>query len=275
MSALLDDIPDIPDDQHPAVLLAHAHELAQEAAELAEQAKAKRAESALLRARAERFRDGEHLRPARPKAEPPDPLLAAAGVAVEDLAGVWKSADLAALLEIRETRASKIVLALEAMEVVARSGDGWRTSDPEEARVRDALRELGTCTREQLAERLELSPQALTYYIDLWAERGYCNIAHDDHLMYLRPSPSPGPAERPRRLPPERDRPAYTDAPARGLPVRLEDHAKRGKAGSRPGERQRLKMRDKRREDMEKARAARSERSRAKAAQSGRGGRKK
>lgn len=253
-------IDDIPEDQHPALLLARAHELVREADELVEQSKAKRSEAAKLRARAERLADGAHLVISRPKAEPTDPLLGAAGIAIEELDGTWKPEQLAERLELRDTRrVAKMITALVKMELVVRVEDGWRTVDPDEARVRDALRELGTCSPEQLADRVELPHTKIAAYVELGQARGWCDVAHDGHLMYLRPGPERVITRHPSRRPPELDPPAYLDAAYRGEPVRVVHHGRRGAAMSNPGERHRMKLRDKAREKQEEARRERAE----------------
>jgi hypothetical protein len=218
MAAAVSDIPEIPEDQHPALLLARAHELVNEADELQEQAKLKRAEAAKLRARAERLRDGDHLRPKKP--EPMDPLLAAAALAIEELDGYWTPGDLDEALELHDkARAVRLVYALRDMGVVVKVEDKWRTVDPDEARVRDALRELGTCSPQQLAEKLEMAPVTLDYYLEYGAERGWCDISSDGHLMFLNAGPERIITRRPRRRPPENDPPAFTEAPSRGQSI--------------------------------------------------------
>lgn len=258
----------IPDDQHPALLLARAHELEQEARELAEQAQAKRQEAARCKAKAERLRDGEHLRPVRRRAEKPDPLQSAAALASEDLEGYWTVEDLMAALELRDRRRGvKLVAGLIAMGLVVKVEDRYRTVDPDESRVRDTLRRLGTCSRRELGDELEMPAVTLDYYVELGVARGWCSLDEaDDHLMYVRPGPERIITQYPKRRPPEQEPPAGLDAPRRGEPIRLEDHAKRGKAGSLPGQRHRLRLRDQRREAMEEARRARSERDKAKSA---------
>lgn len=275
MSAAME-VPEIPDDQHPAMLLARAHEITREADKLAEQVKAKRAEASLLQARAERLKDGMHLAPVKKKAEPPDPLLSAAALATEDLPGYWTIEDLMALLEIRNRqRGVRIVMGLTEMNLIVKVEDRYRTVDPDEGRVRDELKTMGTGSQVELAERLEMPRVTLDYYLELGVARGWCSMGADGHLMYLKPGPERIITKYPVRRPPEKEPPAGLLAPKRGEPVRLEDHAKRGKAGSLPGQRHRLKMRDKRREEMDAARASRSERDKAKSAANRNGGKRK
>lgn len=260
---------EIPDDDHPGVLLARAHELYNEAEELAAQAQAKRVEASKMRARAERLRDGEHLRPVRMKPSPPDPLTAAAGLAIDDLGGAVAPAELAELLEITEQRAVKILCGLVELGSVTRLGDGrYRAYDEEEPKVRDALRELGTCTREELAAHMDVPVAYLTHYLEKGRESGWCSVSHDDHLMYLRVEPGTGPREHETKRPPEKDPPAYGDAPHRGTPVRIVNH---GDRGTRAGQanRHQIKQRDKRHARMVEARSERSQRGKAKAAAEG------
>lgn len=253
----------VPLDDHPAELMARAQELYAESEALYEQCKAKRMEAGRLKARAERLADGEHLRRQRARAVEPDPLLAAATLAAEDL-DVFEEQQLGDALSLRnKSRVHLICTQLAEGGAIARVQGGWRSIDPQESRVIEALRNLGTCSREELAAELELAVESLTYYVEeLGPAVGWCHVMDDGYLMYLKPEPQHVP--RIKRRPPENDPPAGVDAPRRGEPVRLEDHAKRGKAGSRPGERHRLKMRDARREAMDKARAERSERDKAK-----------
>jgi hypothetical protein len=261
--AAVSDIPEIPEDQHPALLLVRAHELVDEADALQEQAKAKRAEAARLRARAERLRDGEHLRPKKP--EPMDPLLAAASLAVEDLDGYWTPSDLAEALELTDkARAVRLVFALRDLGVVVKVEDKWRTVDPDEARVRDTLRELGTCSQQELAEKLQMAPVTLDYYLDYGVAREWCHIAEDGHLMYVKGGPERIITSRPRRPLPEKDRPAYDLAPHRGEAIRVVNH---GSRGTRQGQanRHRIKQRDARYNKMQEARAERSQKDKAKA----------
>src|SRR3954464_4449141 len=157
-------VTDIPDDQHPAVLLARAHELVNEADELDRQveelrAKARelRVQSGVMRARAARLRDGEHLAPPKRKAEPPDPLMAAAGLAVEDFMGVFTTREFMDVLQLRsEDRALKLLRSLRDMDLITEVGEDWRTWEVGEARVRDTLRDLGTCSQAELAEALDV-----------------------------------------------------------------------------------------------------------------------
>src|SRR4051794_6969215 len=96
-------VEDIPEDEHPAVLMVRSHELAAEAEEIVKQAEAEadrlvgqakdaaralRAQSAALRAKANRLADGAHLAPKK-KQEPTDPMLSAAGLATEAFTGRW------------------------------------------------------------------------------------------------------------------------------------------------------------------------------------------
>jgi vacuolar-type H+-ATPase subunit H len=277
-------VEDIPDDEHPAVLMVRSHELANEAEDLVKQAEAEagriveqakdaaralRAQSAALRAKANRLADGAHLAPKK-KPEAMDPMLSAAGLATEAFTGRWTVEQLAKHLQIRDAkRAVKIVLALEKLELVERDGDDWRTVDPEEPRVRDALQKLGVCTVQELADELGNSVEGLGRYIERGAEVGWCHVMEDGYLMYQKPGPERVITRHPSRRPPEKDPPAGLDAPKRGEAVRVVHHGKRGGAMSNPGQRHRIKQRDARREAMEQAKAERAEEQRIKAARGG------
>lgn len=250
------------DEQHPAVLLVRAHDLEREADELWKKVKTMRGEAAALRARADRYRDGlVEARPKREKRERPDSLLAAAGVAAEGLTGTYTAEEFAEALGIRDkARAAKLLCALERSDLIARVGEeGWRTQDPEEARVRDAARELGTFSEQQLAEHLEMTAAQLAPYVELGVSRGWISVGQDGHMMYLRPGPERLITRYPKRRPPEKEPPAGLDAPARGEPIRVVHHGKRGGAMSNPGVRHRIKQRDQRREAMENAKRERAE----------------
>lgn len=255
-------IADIPEDEHPALLLMRAHEIEREADELLAQSKAKRAESAMMRAKAERLRDGEHLAPKR-NTRDVDPLLSAAGLAVEELV-TFTSQKLGMKLQLRDrSRLAKLISALERMNHVVCLGRHqgeyhYRAIDPEDARVRDAIRELGTCSRAELAERLEVTEARVGPYVEEWERRGFISVAHDGHLMYLKPDPERAITRYPTRRPPENEPPAGLEAPRRGEPVRAVNHGKRGAQMSGPG-RHRVKLRDQRRERMEEAKRERAE----------------
>lgn len=263
------------ENEHPALLLARAHELLNEADELYERVKELRMESARLRSRADRYRDGTPME-VRPKREKPDRLLAAAALAVEDLPRVFSTRDLGEALQVRDmARATKLLHALAKMDLVMPVGEDWRAQDPEEARVRDALRELGTCSREQLAGHLERPVEALATYLDDGERRNWVHVMEDGHLMYLKPGPERVITRHPKQRPPEKEPPAGLDAPKRGEPVLVVDHGKRGQQGSVPGQRHRLKLKDARRSAMEQAREKRASEQRAKAAAKAPGAQKK
>lgn len=267
MSALRD-IPPIPEDEHPAMLLARAHELTREADELAEQARAKRAEAGRLQGKAERLKDGAHLAPVKKKIEPPDPLLAAAALATEDLEGYWQLEALGELLDVRSPkRLTHIVNGLIEMNLVVKVEDKYRTVDPEESRVRDELRVMGTGSQVELAHRLDMPRATLDYYLELGASRGWASIGADGHLMYLRPGPERIITTRPRRRPPENDPPAFVDAPRRGEAIRVVNHGERGRKMMQPKAKHQIKQRDERRKRMETAKAERATAAAAKATQ--------
>lgn len=253
-------------------ILARANELEREADELHARAKELRGESARLRAAAER-REEEESRPRR--AEPPDPMMAAAALAIEDLPGRWTCVELGVLLQIRSAkRMAKIVaelvrrgLAAEITKFRPEDTQHYRSVDPEEGRVRDAGQYLGTFSLEELAYELETPVEALTFYIEKLLERG--TFVYDDdgvRLSFERPGAERIITRYPKHRRPEDDRPAYSEAVARGMPIRIVDHGKRGRLGSTPGQRHRLKMKDQRYEDQQRARDERAAAQKAKAA---------
>ncbi len=256
--------------EHPADLLIAADRLDHEAARLNERAQAKRKEAALMRARAERLFTQVPSKRA-PKFEPPDPLLAAAGIAAGDL-GIFQPPDLGAALQIRKLeRLRKIITALEGMGLITALEPDRETGalrykavDPDEIAFRDKLQELGEATRDQLADALEWPVQQLVHYIEVGEERGFLEV-DGDVLAYCKPGPERIITRRRRGRQPERERPAYTEARATGEAVRVVNHGKRGKLGSQPGVRHRQKMKDAAYERQQAAKEARAAEQREKA----------
>lgn len=239
--------------------------LEQEATRLRAQADATRREALQLRAKADRLDDPERgvraPTPARTRVRR-DGLMAAAGVAVESLPAIFASRDLAAALGIADVqRADRLLAALADFGKVERTGDGWRSVDPDEAAVRDfvAAQEAGFTFGDVMAA-VSLPESDVSAYMARFRERGLVQNVGGGGFVYL---PAPGDSSpRPRRKPPEKDPPAYTDAPAgRGEPVRIVDHGKRATATSRHRE----KLRDKRHDEIMSAREEAAERARAKA----------
>lgn len=226
-------------EQHPLELIAQADDLVEEADKLYAKVVELRREAARLRSRGEREleRAQERERPTGP----PDPLLSAAALAIEDLGYGWTIVQLGVAIQVRDqNRLAKIVSRLIAMGLAQEIGKPtqlgdhhrYRSVDPEEARTRDALRELGTCTKEQLAEQLEVPVESLVYYIDVGRERGWCSVAEDGHLMFLRPGSERVITRRRKEAPPER---AVVQAPQRaGGPVEFTGKGAVPNRGSTP-----------------------------------------
>lgn len=116
--------------------------------------------------------------------------------------------------------------------------------------VRDAARWLNVFTASDLADALHVPPPAAVPFIRALLFHGIAfetgetldGPLGDEALLEMVIHP-PGPRSRPRRTPPEVLE-GYDLAPRRGLPVRLVDHGKRGTTMSNPGERKKLKDRE-------------------------------
>lgn len=217
-----------------------------------------RKEAAVLRGRAERIRKriAEGAKPPPPRFDLTDPLMASAGLAAEDLGVSWQPAELGMKLGLRdEGRIMRLILGLEHMGHITRQGERgyWRTMDPDETSVRDGIVELGSFTREQLAEQLGWPVSRLSHYIE--QARAAKWITEDEEtgtFTYIKPE---GPVlPHPTRRPPEKDPPAYLDAPHRGEAVYVTNHGERGRKMNQPGQGLRQRLRDKRREEIEVAR---------------------
>lgn len=253
-----------------------ADELDREADLLAEVVRSRRAEAAKLRARADRLEDpslGAMVkRPVSPlQRVRNDGLLAAAGLAVEDLLAGFEARDLAVALGIAdEARASRLLLGLEELDKVTRLAEGWQAIDPEEIRVRDWVVARGDFMETEACAALDLDAIALTYYLDRFRERGM--LMHDGgRYTYREPRRDRSFDTRPRRRPPEKEPPAGTLSKATGEPVRIVDHGKRANATSRHRE----KLRDKRYAEMQQAREGAAEAQRGKAQQQPQGRRRR
>lgn len=200
-------------EEHPADLALRADELDAEAEELREEAerlrtraKERNAQAAALRSKADRILNpdlGVSVRRRAP-ARSNDTLLAAAGLAVEDLPGTFQITHLAAALEIGTVRAQALCDALVDLGHIEVREHGYRAVDPEAARVRDAVVELKQFTRASLAMKLEVRPDALTWYLHDLRQRGI--IAFDTiggPISYVETGAERVVTRRPRRLPPE------------------------------------------------------------------------
>lgn len=235
-------------------------------------------ECAKLRARAERMRREEQeaaekrAKKGRAKKnelpyDPQDPLIAAAVLAVEDLGAGFDAGDLAGKLRIGRERALKLLLAVVAKGFCARQGEGkWRSVDPNEPRVRDAARELGRFTVEQLGEAVHMEPTELTYYIDWMREENMISGAGPMYeYVKIGPELLVTKVNDGRYRLPEKQPPAGTEILSpRGQPLYTPNHGDRGRRMSQPGQKHKMKLRDQRREDMKKAREESAEKAKAK-----------
>lgn len=276
MSALLEAAVNL-DELTEEQLEERAFELQREAEQHRAVANGMFGEAAKCRARAERMRREEaeaaerRAKRGRKKPtllyDPNDSLIAAAALATEDLAAGFDAGDLAAALHIGRERAFKLLLAVEAKGFVARSDDKWRSVDPDETRVRDKARELGTFTAEQLADAVEMTVTELSYYMD-WLRDERMVVGAGPMYEYRKPGPelTITKVNDGRYTLPEKKPPAGTEILSpRGAPIYTQNHAARGRAGQNPQQRHKMHQRDERRKKMEKAREEAAEKQRAKA----------
>jgi hypothetical protein len=192
-------------DEQPGDLLEQAEALEAQAETAMVVVRQLRAEAAKLRSRAERIKTCSSVTVTR-KPEPDDPLLGAAALAVEDIGGLFTSTELAKALAIANTtRALKLLVRLRDMGHVEQVDGRFRSIDPEIARIRDAVIELNEFTREQLADRVGLRPEALSWYLADLRTRGI--IAGDDEetMVYEPPGRENLVSRRRRRRTPEQE----------------------------------------------------------------------
>jgi hypothetical protein len=250
-------------DDQVSALIAEADALEQEAEQLAVAARAKRAEAAKTRARAERMASFQSVHVRQPSAFErvrDDGLLAAAGLAAEDLPAGFTPRDLAAALGIADvTRASRLAAALVELEKLVRHGDGFMATDPDEITVRDYIVSKREFSVGDAIQDLGLPEMALSFYLSRWEERGMVEGA-GGFFRYVE-APNDAPRSRPRRRPPELDPPAGLDAPRRGEPVRIVDHGQAAAAGGK----HRMKLRQAAWQRQQDAVAARASEQRRKA----------
>jgi hypothetical protein len=172
------------EQEHPADLLAEAERLEAEAERQMVTVRTMRADAARLRSRAGRLLHGGGVTVTR-RAEPDDPLLGAAALAAEDLQGLWTSADLAKALRIVDSRrALRLCVRLRDLGHVEQHDGRFRSADPEEGLIRDAVIELGEFTCEQLGERVGLRPESLSGYLADLREKGIIAGEDDERMAY-------------------------------------------------------------------------------------------
>lgn len=193
---------------HPADLVAEAERLEEQAEQEMVHVRNLRAEAAKLRSRAERINKGQLVTVNTRRADRDDPLLAAAGLAVEDLRATWTTEDLAKMLAIRDHgRTARLVRSLRDLGVVeAASETGrWRSVDPQEARVRDGVIELDSFTRDELAEHLGVPPESLTWYLSQLRGKGIISGGDRERMQYEPTGSERVQTRRFRRPAPERE----------------------------------------------------------------------
>jgi hypothetical protein len=227
------------------------------------------AKAAKLRAKAVRLENPELGVKVKRRVPKNDSLLAAAGLAVEDIRGNFDSAKLAELLGIGTARARDILCELVAIGKIERVGNGYRCEDADAAAVRDAVIELGDFTEESLAEHLGWPVAAVRWYVEDLCDRGILDFSEDEtaDLAYKPTGPETVITSRPRHTPPEKLPPAGTDIRSpRGITQMISmSDAQRRNALSQPGVRLRVKNRERARERMQTARDTRAQQQRAKA----------
>lgn len=190
--------------ENPGELIAQAEALEARADAMMAQVRELRADAAKRRARAERLNMGGL--PIIHRVDRDDPLIAAAGLAAEDLPGTFQVHDLCNALEIKDhARGLRLLIALRELgHVQAVHGGGWRSVDPEAARVRDMVIELGEFTREELADRLAMHPTTLRWYLADLRQRGVIGQEDADGRIAYQPTGSERVVTRRRRqAPPE------------------------------------------------------------------------
>lgn len=171
-------------EEHPAELVAQAEALEQRAESEMVMVRNLRAEAAKLRSRAERLNHGSGVVVKR--FERDDPLLAAAGLAVEDIDGTFTSADLAKLLALHDMRrVARLIAVLREMGHVEQLANGrYMSVDPEAARVRDGVIELDSFTKAELAAHLAMPAESLTWYLADLRARGIIGGDDDERMCY-------------------------------------------------------------------------------------------
>lgn len=144
--------------------------------------------------------------------------------------------------------------AVSAQRVVTRGG-----AVVDERSAIDAAKELGRFSRASLQARLGLAPAQTSKVLKWLLEHKPSPIvARETDGTYAYLEPPAGPAERPRRTPPEQM--ARDESVKRGVPVgrsaeqRAKRHERTKRALSTPGQRHKIRQRDRRSEQLEAAR---------------------
>lgn len=201
-------------EEHPGDLLDRAVELDREADDLRAEAdrlktraKEREAQAAALRHKAQRLLHpelGVTVKQSRPK--PPDALLGAAALAVEDLEGTILPTQLAEILKIGSKRAGDLLDALlEAEKVERNNHGGYRAIDPEIGRARDAVIELGEFSEAQFADRMGMPRESARWYLLHLKQRGVVEKLNEATWAYVVPGAERVVTRRPRRPTPEEE----------------------------------------------------------------------
>lgn len=246
-------------------LLAAADRLDAQSIQLREAADKARFDAAKTRARAAREAGGTSVKARRYQATSQvmtDPLLPVAGVAVETMRGEFSTQDMAVRLRIADTNRVHLLLgALVEMGKINTAGHSrYRVPNSGPDRLRDYICEAKICTVEEAASACELPEEEVDRIAGLFLSQGMVEWDPQGRITYVEPGTDS--SARARRRPPEKDPPCFSDAVARGLPVRIVDHGKASKATTR----HQMNQRQKRWERQEQAKEARAEGQRRKAA---------
>lgn len=193
-----------------------------------------------------------------------DPLLLAAGDAVDTLPIGFRSADLALKLGIQDkNRCVQMLLVLAEYERVERWGDGWAVVKADVRAVRDYMVEWKTGRVDVIAQTLSIHEDDVETILEELFQREMLKWISPVECEYV-PVPNVR-RNREQRQPPEATTsPAYSEAVFRGLPVRLVDRGKNAKMGSIPGQGHKMRLRNANFYTMEEAKAKRAEEARAK-----------
>lgn len=251
-----------------AALDAEARSLDNEAIALMERAEENRSGAAALRGKADNLMDPlgyvEVTKTALDRAQN-DPLFPRAAVLVESLTGEYEASEVGVGLTIVDpNRVALLMRGLEELGKVRTTGAGlWRTVIIGEPEIRDYVIEHKVGTVEECAAAAAIPVSRAQAILDRFYTSGVIAWDTSGRWQYLEPTGKTG--ARDRRRPPENDPPAFTDARATGMPVRIVLHGKRAKQASIPGQGHKLRMRDLAYQRQQAARDERSEDQRKKA----------
>lgn len=135
------------------------------------------------------------------------------------------------------------------------------------AKVRDVMMRYASFTISELMAELDCTRAQLKKFMQPMMLAGTVREAGKafGKQSYEFVPPEPAQINRETRVPPERDRPAYEEARATGMPVRITTERADRRGRSTPGQRQKIINRDRNYERMESAKRQRAEAQRVKA----------